>query len=274
MRYFVAFVACVILSFATVIILLASIIPPGEGSFGIAKMVPIILIVVPPALFALLWFPTNLVVFWLHRRKQKTPTPPVLWVSAGAMLLSLAVVGVQLNRWVPAWRSDRREKKFELISSRPNIQLNDVKGLIDRYAVESKRGTQPQPPSGKYAAIRIVIANPATPPDVLEYLANKMDDGSPVLFFIAENSNCPPTLITRFSSIPAVLPYLASNPQAPPDLLESLAHSSDWQVRDSVAKNPEAPRRIIDLLTNDPKWTVQDSARRSIKLRFGRQAVR
>lgn len=271
MRYLITFFVCAILSVGGVVIWLTHIIPPGEGAFGIAKMVPLILLIVPPAVFSLVWFPANLIVFLLHRREQRIPPPSVLSTSAVAMIMCLCVIAFCLYRAAPAWLSERREQKLDSVASQSKIELRRVKGLIDQYAAESNRGTQPQPPSGKYRAIRTLIDNPATPPDVLTYLADKMDDASPVLFFIAEKSNCPPALIVRFSSIPGVLPYLAKNIQAPPELLVSLAHSPDWHVRDAVAMNPETPRSILDLLTNDPKWTVQDSAARSIKIRFGQQ---
>lgn len=269
MRYVITFVVCAIIAIGAVFVWIAKTVPHGEGAFGIAKIIPFILLIGPPAIFSLIWFPANLGVFLWGSCKQKQPAPGVLSTSAALMIFCLGVIGVYVCRWIPAWKAEREEQRCEMLAAQQRVTLKDVKDLIDRYAAESQRGTYLQPPSRKYSAIRILISNPATPPDVLDYLAGNMDDSSAVLFFVAENSNCPPQLISRFESIPATLPFLASNPQASPEMLQSLSASTNWQVRVRVAQNPNTSRETLEQLLKDSKWSVQDEAKRSIKIRFG-----
>jgi hypothetical protein len=242
--------------------------PRGEGAFGVAKAIPVIVPLISAIVFCAIWFPANLGVLLWQRHKNgnwrcSAYSIPVVLLSAIAFFVCAFRVG---STWIPAQHQERMRQSYESLAGQPKIELKSVKYLIDSYCTESQRGVNPQPPSGKYGAVRILIANPATPPEVFNYLADNLDDSSVVLWFMAGCSNCPQRLISRFLSIPSVHEFLAVNPAASPQMLESLSHSTNWHVRDRVAQNGNTPKTILEQLANDPKWTVSDSAKRNLKL--------
>jgi hypothetical protein len=103
MPFFIIFIASAILAIISAFALLAHLIPPGEGSFGIAKMAPIILMVLIPVFFCLIWFPANLSVWLSLARDEKgklTGAKPVLVFSGILFVLTLAVSG---NYLAPQW---------------------------------------------------------------------------------------------------------------------------------------------------------------------------
>jgi hypothetical protein len=58
---------------------------------------------------------------------------------------------------------------------------------------------------------------------------------------------------------------VAANPNTPPDLLERLAQSPDWQVRQLVAKNPNTSQAVLAQLAGDRVAEVSEAtARRQV----------
>src|SRR5262249_13138171 len=106
--------------------------------------------------------------------------------------------------------------------------------------------------------------------EVLNYLAERLDDRAAVLGFIAGTSNCPPNLLPRLISIPETHESLAMNPTASPELLASLSHSTNRWVRIRVAQNPNTPKTVLRQLSADPNDTVRDEVGRTLKLQSER----
>jgi hypothetical protein len=97
------FIASAVLAVIAAIALLSHMMPPGEGSFGMAKLVPLILMVLIPVCFCLIWFPANLAVWLSLTREQKdkaTGTKGILAFSGTLFVLTLAVSGWFL---APQW---------------------------------------------------------------------------------------------------------------------------------------------------------------------------
>ena len=97
MRYWITFLVCVAVSIIGAVAWVQAMLPPGEGGFGVAKVVPFILIVFPPLIFCLIWFPANLIAFLFQWRKLRAETfraEPymLLIVSGGVFLIALFVL--------------------------------------------------------------------------------------------------------------------------------------------------------------------------------------
>ncbi len=104
MKATLAFILSAILAVIAAVGLLIKLIPPGEGAFGIAKAVPLILTILIPAFFCLIWFPANLLIWRSLSRERKRAAIGVksLLVCSGMLfLLTLAIAGYFL---VPLWR--------------------------------------------------------------------------------------------------------------------------------------------------------------------------
>jgi hypothetical protein len=270
-RYLVTFFVCAAVAILATIVWLASTIPAGEGAFGMAKAVPFMLVFGSIAGFCVVWFPANVGVFiWDCRRKRASWASSLvpLLLSGIALALCLYRVG---STWLPAWRQEQARRHYDSLAQRPANGLNGVKELIDSYSAESQHGLNTQPPSGRYGSLRILIGNPATTPEILNYLADRLDDNAVLLWFIAESSNCPPNLINRCLAIPATHEYLAMNPAASPQLLETLSHSTNWQVRMRVAQNQNTPDSLLERLNGDTNSAVSDMVVRSRKIRAGQR---
>ncbi len=96
MKALAVFIASAVLAVIAAVALLSHMMPPGEGSFGMAKLVPLILMVLIPVCFCLIWFPANLAVWLSLTREQKdkaTGTKRILAFSGTLFVLTLAVSG-------------------------------------------------------------------------------------------------------------------------------------------------------------------------------------
>src|ERR1700722_11546809 len=102
MPFFTIFITSAVLAIIAAIALLSAMMPPGEGSFGVAKLAPFILIVLIPVCFCLIWFPANLAVWLSLPRDQRSAAKVkgVFLFSGTLFVLTLAVSGYSL---VPQW---------------------------------------------------------------------------------------------------------------------------------------------------------------------------
>jgi hypothetical protein len=266
-RYLKTFFACALSSVGVVILGLITFLPRGEGAFGIAKVVPEIFLGGSLWIFSMVWFPVCLFLFLKERRSEKLAAPADVFLSGFAMLLGLLVLALFLGSYFSEKARLHREQNREVIASQPKIELSGVKALIDEYVQESQSGSNLQPPSGIYVAMRSLINNPATPSDVLGYLADNLNDSSVLLGFVAERTNCPSRLIPRLRTLPQVQPYLVNSPQAPADFLQQMANSESWTVRTSVAMNPNTPIEALELLAKDSRPKIRELAQKSIQQR-------
>jgi hypothetical protein len=95
MRYFVATLICAAIALIGAIMWVGATLPPGEGSFGVAKFVPLIIAFFLVLLFGVCWFPALLIVFLWSRlasrnaqRGSVLPHALLLVVSALALVPS------------------------------------------------------------------------------------------------------------------------------------------------------------------------------------------
>lgn len=264
MRYVITLIFCAVISVGSVIVWLAETLPKGEGSFGVAKMVPIILVVFSTFAFFFIWFPANLSVYIWHRYYRKSSTQlsngkPVVIVSMIPFCFCLYYV---TTTWIPAWHRDQIEKHYETLAMGTTINSKDFKPAIDAYCTESQGGLWPD--RGDKKLIETLIHNRATPSDLLGQLADGLDDRSYFLRDIAAHPNCPTRLDNRLESIPLVVSHLAQNPHASPTLLDSLSLSTNAEVRICVARNLNTPRETLERLTKDSENTVQNFAKMNL----------
>jgi hypothetical protein len=97
------FIASGVLAIIAAIVVLSHMMPPGEGSFGMVKLAPLILMVLIPVFFCLIWFPANLAVWLLLTSELKdkaSGTKGILAFSGTLFALTLAVSGYFL---APQW---------------------------------------------------------------------------------------------------------------------------------------------------------------------------
>jgi hypothetical protein len=103
MPFLSTFITSVILAIAAAFALLGVIIPPGEGSFGIAKLAPYILVGLAIICFCLIWLPVNLIVWFTHTPEQRgkvTDAKPDFAFSGLLFMAAIAFCGFQL---APQW---------------------------------------------------------------------------------------------------------------------------------------------------------------------------
>jgi len=264
MRYVITFVVCALIAVGSVVIWIAETTPQGEGAFGVAKMLPFILVLFSAIVFSLAWFPANLGVLIWHQLKDKTVKHPPyakLAVIFSAIPFCFSAYFVT-STWIPAWHRDRIERHYETLAMSSTINPDDFDSFIEAYCAESQGGLWPE--RGGKKVIQALIYNRASPPEVLGRLADGLDDRSYFLFDIAAHPNCPPKLINRFLSVPLIVPYLARNPKASPELLNSLSLSTNSEVRICVARNLNTPRNALEQLAKDSETMVRDFAGRNL----------
>lgn len=252
-------------SLGIVIFGIMAFFPKGEGAFGIAKALPMIFFGGWLILFSLIWFPVVLTLFLKDRHKIKVPIPVVIFFSGTVFIIGLVVLGILGAGFLHDRAIVKREQGLEAITSQTHIELNTVKPVIDQYLKESHQGLNFQPPSGSYNAMLLLIRNPATPPEVLGYLADNLDNRSLCLGLIAEQTNCPSELFPRLSSLPQVQRYFVRNPHAPADYLRKMAQSEDVWSRLSVACNPNTPIDALELLTKDSRTRNREEAKKNLE---------
>jgi hypothetical protein len=98
-----SFITSVILAIVAAFVLLGAMIAPGEGSFGAAKMAPLILVVLVPVCFCLIWLPVNLVVWFSRTREQRAKMTDAKPIFAFSGLLFVAVLALAGYCLAPQW---------------------------------------------------------------------------------------------------------------------------------------------------------------------------
>jgi len=210
------------------------------------------------------------VLFWRRRKsgnwKGAAYSIPLLVFCS--MVFVFCIVRAA-STWIPAQRQTRMRLSDEVLARQPKIELKTLKGLIDSYCAESQRGVK-EVHSGKDNAIQMLTGNPASPPEVFDYIADNIDDRSFVLRLIACRSNCPPKQINRFMLNPSLHESLAVNPAATLEVLEPLSRSTNRLVRFGVANNLNAPKTILERLANDPEARVNRAAKATLQYQSSR----
>ncbi|BAZ13362.1 hypothetical protein NIES4071_52010 [Calothrix sp. NIES-4071] len=119
---------------------------------------------------------------------------------------------------------------------------------------------------------RSLATSPATLPDVLRQLACHIN---PIIRYeVARNPRVPTDTKLQLMAdceeihgLGSVRSALASNPDTPLTILESLAKENYSKVREKVAQNPNTPLSVIQELINDKNGEVACIASEIIKLR-------
>jgi hypothetical protein len=256
MRYFWTFLICVALAVTGTLIWLDSIIPPGEGAFGIAKLVPFLFVVGLAISFCVIWFLANLAVFLWHRRRRPDERKDVVVISGCVLVSCIALVGMNYIYQRPAPQTSAPPP------AQRQPELKDLKGLIDGFCARENQGENLTPADGIFGTMQQLMS--ISPPDVVEYTADNLKDTSGFLWVIADSPKCTPRLFERFLAVPSVHRFLASNPSAPPQVLEVLSHSADPEVRKRVAGNGKSPEPTLKQLSTDSDKSVRDSAARNL----------
>jgi hypothetical protein len=265
MRYVLTFLICAALAVASIIVWLAAILPRGEGAFGIAKVVPLILVFGSAVAFCVIWFPANLGVFLWHRRTHRDEpstgeSKAVVFLSGCVFVLCISTVGA---KWISAWHYSHSPQAYALPAPQRQVELQDVKGLIDDFCKRERNGQRLTPEDGIFGTMQQIIS--LSTPDVITYTADNLQDDSGFLWAIAASPNCPTNLFTRFLAVPSTHESLARNRNAPPQVLESLSHSESSVVRARVAANAGTPAATLERLVSDPDGIVRDSAATNLK---------
>jgi hypothetical protein len=260
MRYILTFFLCAIVAVAGVVIYLSATLPHGEGAFGVAKVVPLILPLFCAIAFSVIWFPANLAVFLWHRRTH--PSRPPSGESKSLVGLSACLFGLCIVFGAMWLFPSIRYQPPPPPPPRP-IEIKDIKPVLDSFSARERKGEKLGPADGIYATMEQLIH--LSPPDVIQYMADNLDDNSSLLWVIASTPNCPTNVINRFALIPSTHLWIAGNPATPPQVLESLSHSPSPEVRTRVAVNAKTPKATLEQLTNDPERTVRDAAAKRLK---------
>ncbi len=268
MRYRISFFACAALAILTIIIWLASIMPAGEGSYGMAKLVLPALIFGSGFVFCLIWFPVNLGIFlWFRRHQLKSgqdphTRPEVITVSGFVFVVCILVVA---SLWVAA----RSRAQLPPPAPEPPTELKDVKTFVDQFIAQERSGTKRGPNDGTVSAVAQLVS--LSKPEVGEYIADHLDDSSDFLQNIAFYPNCAPRLVARFLTIPSTHVALAMNRTASAELLEILSQSTNRDVRFRVAMNRNSSKEALEHLVNDSDREVGKEAKQSLLARTGTQ---
>lgn len=260
MRYVWTFLICAALAVAGVILWLAAIIPRGEGAFGIAKLVPFLFLFGSIIVFCGIWFPANLCVLLWHRRQRGPRESKAVVVFSGCLFaLCFTAVGA---KYISVWRQAHSTQAQGSPSPQRQVELKDVKGLINGFCARERRGEKLTSADGIFDTMQQLMY--LSPPEVINYTADNLDDNSGFLWVIAGSPNCTPRLFDRFLSVPSTHRSLGANPAAPPQVLETLSHSTNSQVRERVAANRKSPELVLKQLATDPDQNVRESARRNL----------
>jgi hypothetical protein len=260
MRYIITFFVCAAIAISSIVLWLVTTLPRGEGAFGIAKAVPIILVFGSAIIFCAIWFPANLAVFlWqrnAHKNEPSIREPRTMVVlSACVFVLCATMVG---TKWIQA-----RRYAHSPPPAQRQAELKDVKELIDGFCKKERNGDKLTPADGIYATMEQLMYN--STPDVLAYTAENLPDDSGFLWVIAASPNCPTNLFTRFLSIPSTHRTLARNSNAPPEVLEFLSRSDLSDVRARVGANANTSKDTLKRLINDQDKAVRDSAEANLR---------
>ncbi|GEM_PF-6545610 len=270
-RYFVTTVICAALAFIGAVLWTAAMLPAGEGSFGVAKAVPLIIPFFTVLLFGAVWFPITLVVFLRDRFKRNSSQPSSVFPQAVVLVVAALAFVPSAPGLFSIWREESHSSQLASLASNPTVHSQELVSAIDSYCADSHRGLSE---TRDTKVMEQLSRNRSAPAEVLERLADGLDDRSALLSGIAENPNSSPRLLARFRSVPSVASYLPRNPQAPPELLADLSSSTDDTVRVFVARNLRTPRAVIARLTKDSNDLVRHYAKDNLNGTLGDFAVR
>ena len=245
MRGVLPFLFCAALSIAGVSLWVMAIMPRGEGGFAFAKALPTILICGSGIIFCATWFPTNLAVFlWSRFVESNQPAArefrPVVVFSGCLFVLCITLVGAE--RFL-AWRLENSPQAHMPSPPPRQVELKDVKALIDSYCARERNGEKPTATDGEFSTLMQVLHS--STPEVINYAAGNLQDDSGLLWVLAGLSNCPTNLFPRFLSILSTQKSLAGNRATPASTLETLSHSTNRDVRVGVAINASTPEEVL-----------------------------
>lgn len=155
--------------------------------------------------------------------------------------------------FAPEWRKTPTPRWICFASS--------TKTTVPRFVKRSSPTPARRQRSWSSGSQRTVAANPSTPPDVLEALAD--DSESCVRKKVAANPSAPIELIEQFadSEDSGVRVFLATNPSTPSGLLESLAADDNKLTRRNVAAHPSTPEAVREALAADSCYVVNREAK-------------
>ena len=103
MPFLSIFITSAILAIVAAFALLNATMPSGEGSFGAAKLAPLILIVLVPVCFCLIWLPANLIVWFSITREKRRRMADAQSVFAFSGILFMAALALSGNHLAPQW---------------------------------------------------------------------------------------------------------------------------------------------------------------------------
>jgi len=259
MRYCVAALVALVAAFVSSLVYVLRALPPGEGSFGIAKAVPFFITSGTMLFFGFIWFPATLITFITDRKRK--------WSVQGLLLLVSAVASLAAGHRVYTVRRAAAEySRVTLISAEAATATNNFEKfapIIDDYISKSPASIYPQ--VGYYRVIAALLGNASSPPELLQKLSEGLEDRHEFLGSIAQHPNCPVRAIARFRVMPNLDVYLAKNPQTSPELLESLSFSTNPTTRISVLQHPQTPQAVRERLTLDSDSLVRRFATNSMR---------
>jgi len=113
MRYLITFFVCAGLAVVGTIVWLVSIIPSGEGAFGLAKAVPYMFVFGSLFGFCMVWFPANVGIFiWDCRRKRASKASSLIPLLLSGFAFALCLYRVVSTR--PGRQEHARQSHFSL----------------------------------------------------------------------------------------------------------------------------------------------------------------
>lgn len=136
--------------------------------------------------------------------------------------------------------------------------------LASRLQAAATRSTQSISESPCLALKNKVAGNPATPPDLLDYLAEVSPPS--VQIRIAENPNCARETLSRlaFSPDPEVRAAIIDNKNTPESCYKRLVHDESPDVRFAVAESPHVPLTSLYTLLKDENPYVAGRAKETL----------
>lgn len=265
MRYVVASFVCGIGAVIAAFIGFLTDAPAHSPGYG--KALPIILPLLSALIFGAVWFPTLLALF-LHQRSRSrgtsvrsSPVMAILVVSALAFIPAGYIFGKG------AYEEYQRRRLLGL-ATQATIRLADFAPFFDAYSVETRRGVFSDSPNNKI--LYTLLRNRATPPEVLQRLADSLDDSCGLWREIASHPNLPKSVIERCMLDSHKASSLAQNPEAAPELLDYLSTFPDEDVKSSVGCNLNTPRYALERLAKEGV----KAARKNLDGKLGNSAWR
>lgn len=173
------------------------------------------------------------------------------------------------------------EKAREVIQGNMSLPYRDERNILNALAVLAQICPIPHyiieywVKNSGYEGLCSTLANsPATSPNILKQLACHQD--AQIRYYVARNPSIPTDVVFQLlndcETVPgygSVRSGLASNPDTPTDILESLAEENYSNVRERVAQNPNTPLSLIKELINDRDTQVAQIATWVFKIKQG-----